>query len=84
MNAQDENVIQLEEQAVCNQHDSKIVKIIVNNYNKTSNEILSLEEFGKIIQWNITELTNDESERNFRKTGRYSRIQVVSPNQINL
>ena len=73
-----------EDRALHHQHQSKIVKIIENPNNTSTNEILSLEEFGRIIQWNIIELTNDEANRNYINYGRLSKIGVISPQLIDL
>ncbi|KRX03928.1 WD40-repeat-containing domain [Pseudocohnilembus persalinus] len=67
-----------------NKHNSQIVDIIPNIKNNQDLEIFSLEEFGKIIQWNIIELNKEESEMQYIEFGHYSKIKVISPQIIDL
>ncbi|EAS07104.4 hypothetical protein TTHERM_00683100 (macronuclear) [Tetrahymena thermophila SB210] len=66
------------------QHSSSVVKILINTRNNQSLEFFSLEEFGKVIVWNLLELQQQEAERNYIEFGKYTKIKVMSQGFINL
>ena len=76
--------INFDERMMEYKHSSPIIKIIHNTNNSSIIEILSLEEFGKVIQWNVLERTKEEADRNFIDFGRHSKIGVFSPQFIDL
>ena len=65
-------------------HSSRIVKMLENTEKKTVTEIISLEEFGKIIFWNINEFSYTEANRNYIDYGMNSRVKLVKTMHINL
>ncbi|KAL4483309.1 hypothetical protein ABPG72_007951 [Tetrahymena utriculariae] len=66
------------------QHSSSVVKVLINTRNSQSLEFFSLEEFGKVIAWNLLELQQQEAERNYIEFGKYTKIKVISQGFINL
>ena len=54
-------------------HSGSVVKILSNQKNF---EVFSIDEFGKIIVWNLIELSSEEAERNYVDFGKYSKIKV--------
>ncbi len=55
-------------------HSGSVIKVI---YNSKKFEIYSLDLFGKVILWNIIELSNEEAERNYVDFGKYAKIKVM-------
>ena len=71
-----ENKDEFEDKKAATQHYSSIVKLLVNNNNNSTLEFFSLEEFGKVISWNIIELSSQDSDRNYIDFGTRSKIKV--------
>ncbi|KAL4434881.1 hypothetical protein ABPG74_021220 [Tetrahymena malaccensis] len=79
---QNANILLNETESV--QHSSSVVKVLINTRNNQSLEFFSLEEFGKVIVWNLLELQQQEAERNYIEFGKYTKIKVMSQGFINL
>ncbi len=67
-----------------NKHQSSVVKLLAAPNTASASEIFSLDEFGRVIQWSVSELTHEEAERNLIDFGRYSKVGVISPQFFDL